>query len=221
MLYTDLVRQASVLSGYADFYADSNDGTAASRAFEILLTSMLALNTDDRLTFAVDDIEIDLIKNKLALVSDSDYVPLDDEQVYIADWPIEIPPAYIIRDPKIKMQAVQYDLFLRSMPNMNIYSVRIDFGKAIIHFGCSGRIKMGLKKPLDLPKQITDTVKMTGSALNLVMYKLAKDICAYSRAQASPELDLKYAECINRHTKVKADILAPPILTLPAYRRRL
>jgi hypothetical protein len=212
MLYTELVKRASTLAGLEDFFSDSMGSDSAARAFEILQTSLLALNTDDRLTFAVDDISVPLVKPRLVLTPNRDYEPKDNEQVLYTDYPVEIAPAYVIGHPATKMQQVQYETFITDRSSIYNYALRVEYGKATLFFYYSGELNIGLKKPLDMPKVLTDDVKLIGSTLNLLVYKLATEICAFSGFAVSQEVEKKYAEAIARHAKNKTDILAPPAL---------
>jgi hypothetical protein len=146
------------------------------------------------------------------LTPDETYELEPDEQVFKTDYPVEIPPAYVMGDPHQRMRRVEYETLAVNPSLMYIYAMRIESGKATLHFRYGGRLGIGLKKPLDTPALITDEVKLTGSALNLLMYKLAKDICAFNGSEAPPEVNQKYTESLNRHAKIKSEILAPPVL---------
>jgi hypothetical protein len=212
MLYTELVKQAADLAGVMDFYSESADSTSSARIFTVLQTSLLALNTDDRLTFAVEDITLPLVKPKLVLTPSDDYEAGDGEQVLKTDYPVEIPPAYVLAHGRVKMRHTQFENHAADKSDIYAYAMRIEYGKATLFFRYAGELKIGLKKPLDMPKLLTDEVKIIGSALNLVKYKLATEICAVNGFGAAKELEQKYSEYIARHAKQKADILPPPVL---------
>jgi hypothetical protein len=223
MFYTELVRQATDIAGVTDVYSDGADPTASGKAFGVLRTSLLALNSDDRLTFAVDDLSLRLDRPKLVLLpgKEPDAESGEEEQAEIAHdeqplyigYPVEIPPSYVLAFKRVKMRMLQYENFIADIWDLYSYAVRIEHGRATLHFRWQGDIQMGIRKPLGIPESITDEVRMTGSALNLVKYKLATELCALHGLDVPPAAEQKYAEYMQRHSKIKTDILAPPALS--------
>ena len=217
MFYAEFVKQATDLAGITDISSPAIDATTADKAFSLLQTSLLALNTDDRLTFAVDDISLELTKPKLVFLrrkeDGEDEKPLaPDEQGHHTDYPVEIPPAYVISDFG-KMRLAAYENFICDYRgDAGVYAFRLEYGRATLHFRIGASLKIGLKRPLDIPGTITDEVRLTGSALNLLKYKLATELMALYGMEPKPIIDQKYAEYMQRHMKIKTEILPPPVL---------
>ncbi|MDR0517280.1 MAG: hypothetical protein LBH25_09590 [Fibromonadaceae bacterium] len=218
MFYTELVKQAAEIAGIAATRGSGMDGAAAQKAFEVLQTSMLALNSDDRLTFATEDISLSLHRPMLVLTPDRDYEAGEGEQVLATNYPLETAPEYVIGDGFRKLDKVQYEDYLaRYIGERYIYAMRVEFNKATLHFRYSGELKIGLKKPLDMPELITDEAKLIGSALNLLKYKLAIELCVVYNLEASADLQQKYGEQIRRHAQAKTSIVSPPVLGKRRY----
>jgi hypothetical protein len=212
MFYSEFIKQATDLGGITDLGTPAMDATGAAKAFSLLQTSLLALNTDDRLTFAVDDVSVTLSKPKLVLSPNVDIELAADEQLFHTEYPIEIPPSYIINGIS-KMRAVPYeDYECHYTSDITAYAFRLFHNKAVLHLRVAGTLKMGLKRPLDIPASITDEVKLTGSALNLLKYKLATELMALYGKEPRPLIDQKLAEYMQRHMKQKTEILPPPVL---------
>jgi len=226
MFYAEFVKQATDLAGVTDINSSAIDATAADKAFSLLQTSLLALNTDDRLTFALDDISVDLAKPKLVFMRkknrkknsrknrDEEKPLAPDEQGHYTDYPVEIPPAYVISDSrKCRMRHVAFENFISDyIGDTGVYAFRLEYGRATLHFRTGGTLRIGLKRPLDIPGTITDEVKLTGSALNLLKYKLATELMALYGMEPKPIVEHKYNEYMQRHMKIKTEILPPPVL---------
>jgi len=241
MFYAEFVKQATDLAGITDISSPAIDPTMAGKAFSLLQTSLLALNTDDRLTFAVDDISLELSKPRLVFLRrkegeeksetkiDSAGIPLpdyditifgngnsvsisDEEQGYYMDYAVEIPPAYVI-SALGKMRMVAFENYVSDyVGDSSVYAFRLEYGRAILHFRIGGTLRIGLKRPLDMPASITDEVKLTGSALNLLKYRLATELMALYGMEPNPMIDQKHSEYMQRHMKNKTEILPPPVL---------
>jgi len=261
MFYAEFIKQATDLAGVTDINSTAIEPVTASKAFSLLQTSLLALNTDDRLTFAVDDISVELSKPKLVFWQRNEESPpassiesslgiKPDETIsamstvqtatfffqtqsedrnssisaeaqgYYTDYLVEIPPAYVISNIG-KMRMVDYEDFISDYTgDSSVYAFRLEYGRATLHFRIAENIKIGLKRPLDMPKRITDEVKLTGSALNLLKYKIATELIALYGIPQNPAIDQKYSEYMQRHIKNKTKILPPPILNTGLGRLR-
>jgi hypothetical protein len=225
MFYAEFVKQATDLAGATNVASTSMDATTTQKAFALLQTSLLALNTDDRLTFAVDDISLALSKQILVFAprkNETEISIAPDEQAYYTDYPVEIPPAYVILEGRAKMQQAAYENFISDyLGDMGVYAFRLGYGRAALHFRSAGTLKIGLKRPLDIPATITDEVRLTGTALNLLKYKLAAELMALYAMPPNPLVDREYSEYMQMHMKVKTEILPPPYLNAGVRQRRL
>jgi len=221
MFYAEFIKQATDLAGVTDISSPAMDATVADKAFSLMQTSLLALNTDDRLTFAVDDISLPLSKPKLVFLQEgSAYDPEPDEQAFHAGYAVEIPPAYVISD-SVRMRPAAFEDFLCEYRlDSGVYAFRLEYGRATLHFRLRGSLRVGLKRPLDMPGSITDEARLTGSALNLLKYKLATELMALYGMEPKPLIDQKYNECLHRHMKIKTEILPPPVLSAGQGRLR-
>jgi hypothetical protein len=227
MFYAEFVKQATDLADVTDKESPAIDATAAAKAFGLLQTSLLALNTDDRLTFAVDDISLELSKPKLVFLQrENPAEPAEplaaDEQAFHPGYPVELPPAYVISGGCRKMRMVSFESFVCDyICDASAYAFRLEYGRAALHLRVFGNLKIGLKRPLDIPASINDEVKLTGSALNLLKYKLATELMALYKMPQFPLVEQKYNEYMQRHMKIKTEILPPPVLDAGTRPRRL